>query len=1109
MGNAPSTPDKKSRRDKKKTPETAAIKAKKMVQGVQKSLKDGIKSFEDTSMFDNVCGAMYETEERIKDQRSSFSEDMSEEDSHTISGDEGYSSRRKGRASAEDSLFSQSDYEKSDYESGTDTGRSARTDSFETEEDSLVSSQANLQTSSKRRIAKDSVVSESKPISGLSKPLASSFAKRCYFTKAGIGKSTQHYEGLTLTGNIVLMLAAAMKLKGCPTICDEDLRRVEQTYPNQFSRLPDELLLSSGWRRISKYCHFSNKLIPDGSPFFHSKNKLHPSGGFYFLLAAAVGMIRPLDVEPLTRDTLVLLETDYPNQCDAAPPQLKEDADEWTLVEKFCFFSGGPINTEEDVYYMADFDGNPIYMLAFLSPSLTPEELYKLTVDSDEPGLKSIEAVEEVESVYELTERDFDDLKLYHLGPCRALPQYVLQPQAWVKVLPPYFLAAKNRAMDLAQQWEELNNVAMAPPVEDLNDAVQYNTPSEPSPQISHCSEPFSPHFPEMENTQYHTETHNQTPEDTYAYSKSSPVMHGNESNVPSLPSYVNESPTNNFKTALPSAPRNMSPSIPPKSPGFFGAAEIGNHYTEVETMQQPLPESFRQLLTQPFHSPSEAPPSSPGSFPSQNFSGPPSQIPEYSNYYETSPSQHQHMPSPPPTPLLEQHQSLDTKSFQREVEEEGAFVDPSVPIDEAIANRQMIRPATSCSERSPLSPPGYHKSDHDVKMDPPEMDPPDDEPPSLSRSETPNDDSYEENISDYHIPDPDLDIGNENTPNSDPEEVDETGSPYYQNDDEYFDSPEKLSQQSNNVGYYPREQEYYDSPEQPESHSIPRSSPQSDGLSPGNKHNNQHPTPTSDDSGEHYHQECRNSESDSASNPISPQTDFSSPQQPQEEGEEFSSPPEESQASVFSSPPEENQASVKNENQAYLAHQFSPEEEPISSMETFSPRSDAISRGSSTSEYSRQSSAMRSAQDLLRKHRQHKRLEAQESISKGNDKHFVKNNNRNERLDRLPTSPEDDSGTYRLPTSPEDDSGTSEWESGSEMTSVISGSSVWTETSNVVDRSSRRALILQMAKARMKQNKSAASIVENKASRTIAEEAPQPLRLDSNPDFDLTEELD
>lgn len=132
-------------------------------------------------------------------------------------------------------------------------------------------------------------------------------------------------------------------------------------------------------------------------------------------------MVRPIDVEPLTRDTLVLLETDYPTTCDAAPRVLVEDPDQWTLVDKFCFFSGGPINTEEDVYYQADFDGNPIFMLAFLSPSLTPEELYKLDDDSGEAGLKTTVAVEEVESVYDLTDRDFDDLRLYHLGPCRAL----------------------------------------------------------------------------------------------------------------------------------------------------------------------------------------------------------------------------------------------------------------------------------------------------------------------------------------------------------------------------------------------------------------------------------------------------------------------------------------------------------------------------------------------------------------------------------------------------------------------------------------------------------------------------------------------------------------
>ncbi len=173
------------------------------------------------------------------------------------------------------------------------------------------------------------------------------------------------------------------------------------------------------------------------------------------MLAASVGMTRPMDVEPINRDTLVLLETDYPTQCDSAPSILIKDHHQWTLVKKFCFFSGGPINAEEDVYYQADFDGNPIFMLAFLSPSLTPEELYKLS--EPEPTLKSIQQVRDVESVYDLTERDFDDLKLYHLGPCRALPQYILQPEAWTKILPPHFLAARQQAMIRAEDYMQRN----------------------------------------------------------------------------------------------------------------------------------------------------------------------------------------------------------------------------------------------------------------------------------------------------------------------------------------------------------------------------------------------------------------------------------------------------------------------------------------------------------------------------------------------------------------------------------------------------------------------------------------------------------------------------
>jgi hypothetical protein len=407
---------------------------------LQQNIQSGIKRLEEqdhpaAQLLDTICSPYLETK------GSFYSSDN--DDSHTVSEDETTatdtyhaprkSSRKKdqGKGSnkfddrstvGSESYLSNSDYESVEVVNPKSHQRSGKAAVKESTDDES-NSEANVLTihhNSKKQ------------------PLASSFAKRCFFTKAGIGGQTQHYE---------------------------DLRRVEQTYPNQFSRLPDELLLSSGWRRISKYCHFSNKPIPDGVPFFRtfmglqarrqwffinlvldvswhvafsshplcsvfvitslsrlvadSKQRIHPSGGYYFLLAAAVGMVRPIDVEPLTRDTLVLLETDYPTACDSAPPILIQDPNQWTLVDKFCFFSGGPINQEEDVYYQADFDGNPIYMLAFLSPSLTPMELYKL--DSEHEPLTTMAAVQEVESVYDLTERDFDDLKLYHLGPCRAL----------------------------------------------------------------------------------------------------------------------------------------------------------------------------------------------------------------------------------------------------------------------------------------------------------------------------------------------------------------------------------------------------------------------------------------------------------------------------------------------------------------------------------------------------------------------------------------------------------------------------------------------------------------------------------------------------------------
>jgi hypothetical protein len=101
--------------------------------------------------------------------------------------------------------------------------------------------------------------------------------------------------------------------------------------------------------------------------------------------------------------------------------------------------------------------------------------------------------------------------------------------------------------------------------------------------------------------------------------------------------------------------------------------------------------------------------------------------------------------------------------------------------------------------------------------------------------------------------------------------------------------------------------------------------------------------------------------------------------------------------------------------------------------------------------------------------------------------------------------------------TSPKDDESAATWESGSELTaSVISGSSAWTDGSNQ-DRSSRRALILQMAKARMKTNKDPTS-PDSKVGPTIEEEnmsqeekavVHPELSSEANTDIDFAEDLD
>lgn len=100
------------------------------------------------------------------------------------------------------------------------------------------------------------------------------------------------------------------------------------------------------------------------------------------------------------------------------------------------------------------------------------------------------------------------------------------------------------------------------------------------------------------------------------------------------------------------------------------------------------------------------------------------------------------------------------------------------------------------------------------------------------------------------------------------------------------------------------------------------------------------------------------------------------------------------------------------------------------------------------------------------------------------------------------------------------DDESSATWESNTSdaLNSSVGGSSVWTDSSNPADRSSRRALILQMAKARMKSNKDRDpaehdAIVEEQSNEVEDDPVDQDMDQHSAPlsprNFDLAADLD
>ena len=284
-------------------------------------------------------------------------------------------------------------------------------------------------------------------------------------------------------------LSSSMKLLGCPTICDDDLRRMDKQYFTKTNRrLPEDLQLSSNWTRVAKHCTFSGKPIPDGVPFYYARRNAVDENGrsilgrFCYLRAdvlrdsikiegdedGANKKSKPTecDPRPLGPQDLMSLLANYPEVCDSLPSNILEDPGEWSLIDKFCFFSGGPIKAD-DTYYRANLDGKDIYLLVVLTPAVTARELFHLETRRPQGQGRqlldqlrneliplNVQEVKAMDRVYDLSFGDFDSLRERHYGSYLKLPRRLVDPSTWKRVVPPSFLESKKEAMERAVAYE-------------------------------------------------------------------------------------------------------------------------------------------------------------------------------------------------------------------------------------------------------------------------------------------------------------------------------------------------------------------------------------------------------------------------------------------------------------------------------------------------------------------------------------------------------------------------------------------------------------------------------------------------------------------------------
>jgi hypothetical protein len=280
-------------------------------------------------------------------------------------------------------------------------------------------------------------------------------AGNCHFSTKPIPQFSRHYAATSDKGKTFLIHPSSLGFAGCPVISVSEFEKLCHTFPKEWKLLPDECTDRNRWDRVSKFCSFSKHPIPDGVPFYYTPNHTKSNNNPYYLISSVLGF-RKDDEVPRKLDIghLSLVKKTLKTTTNNKYKIVLDDGAHWAVIDKFCYWTTGPINDRVDIYHTCTLNEvekrclsgkKTLHMLS--SHQVGSYDDFFHNHDISSVAFRSEADLIRHEVNLGITVNDFVAFKALDERRYSRLPVTTLDPSRWRMVAPPAYARAREVAL--------------------------------------------------------------------------------------------------------------------------------------------------------------------------------------------------------------------------------------------------------------------------------------------------------------------------------------------------------------------------------------------------------------------------------------------------------------------------------------------------------------------------------------------------------------------------------------------------------------------------------------------------------------------------------------